>query len=126
MGEDALVEIPLRVAIYHHERRDGNGYPMKMAGDAVPLDARIVALADVYDALTIKRVYKNAMPHAKAAALIREGTGTQFDPAVVEALGRVEAAFGEARTRLQRRIGFGTALMESTLGRGDARHGTAA
>ena len=101
MGEDALVEMSLRVALYHHERWDGNGYPMKMAGEAIPLEARIVALADVYDALTSKRVYKDAMPHAKAAAMIREGAGTQFDPAVVEAFSRIEAAFDEARERLQ-------------------------
>lgn len=101
MGEDALVEMSLRVALYHHERWDGAGYPTKLAGEAIPLEARIVALADVYDALTSRRVYKDAMPHPQAALLIREGAGTQFDPVVVEAFGRVEAAFDEARARLQ-------------------------
>jgi putative two-component system response regulator len=101
MGQDPLVERSLRVALYHHERWDGTGYPMKLAGDEIPLEARIVALADVYDALTSRRVYKDALPHPAAVQAIRAGSGTQFDPAVVAAFLRIEHAFDEVRSRLQ-------------------------
>ena len=69
-----------QIAACHHERWDGAGYPEKLSGDAIPLPARIVAVADVYDALTSARVYKPAMTHAEASKVIREGSGTQFDP----------------------------------------------
>lgn len=101
MGEDALVEMSLRVALYHHERWDGKGYPMGVAAEQIPLEARVVALADVYDALTSKRVYKDAMPHGTVVGMILEGAGTQFDPAVVEAFGRIAGSFDEVRARLQ-------------------------
>jgi len=101
MGEDPLVEMSLRVALYHHERWDGAGYPMKLAGAAIPLEARIVALADVYDALTSKRVYKDAIPHAEVVGVLRDGAGTQFDPAVVEGFLRVEGLFELVAARLR-------------------------
>lgn len=81
------------IAWSHHERFDGSGYPRGLVGDQIPLCARIVALADVYDALTTKRVYKPPFPHEKARAIILEGDGTQFDPAVVEAFVEREHAF---------------------------------
>ncbi|WP_299437400.1 two-component system response regulator [uncultured Rhodospira sp.] len=70
----------------HHEKWDGSGYPRGLAGEDIPVAARIMALADVYDALICKRVYKPAFPHAKAMEIIRDGRGTHFDPAVVDAL----------------------------------------
>ena len=73
------------IARYHHERFDGKGYPAGLAGEAIPLSARIASLADVYDALTTKRVYKDAFSHDKALTIIAEGSGSQFDPEVVEA-----------------------------------------
>ena len=73
------------IARYHHERFDGKGYPLGLAGEAIPLSARIASLADVYDALTTKRVYKDAFSHDKALTIVVEGSGTQFDPEVVEA-----------------------------------------
>lgn len=73
------------IARYHHEHFDGHGYPLGLAGEAIPLAARIAALADVYDALTTKRVYKEAFSHDKAVTIIVEGSGTQFDSEVVEA-----------------------------------------
>jgi putative two-component system response regulator len=73
------------IALSHHERWDGSGYPQGLAGDAIPLSARLMALADVYDALISRRVYKEGMPHEEAARIILEGRGTQFDPDVVEA-----------------------------------------
>lgn len=70
----------------HHERPDGKGYPDRLSGTAVPWLARVLAVADVYDALTSHRPYRAGMPRAKALAIIEEGEGTQFDPAVVRAL----------------------------------------
>jgi putative two-component system response regulator len=73
------------IARCHHERFDGRGYPDRLAGHSIPLCGRIVAVADVYDALTTKRVYKPAFSHEKARKIIVEGSGTQFDPDVVDA-----------------------------------------
>ena len=73
------------VARYHHERFDGSGYPRGLAGQEIPLAARIVALADVYDALTSPRVYKNAYDPYVARRMIVEESGKHFDPAIVEA-----------------------------------------
>ena len=67
------------VAHYHHERWDGSGYPEGLKGRQIPLEARIMAIADVYDALVSKRCYKDSMPFDKADAIIMEGMGTQFD-----------------------------------------------
>ena len=77
----------------HHERWDGSGYPRGLKGEEIPLSARIVALADVYDAVTMKRVYKAAMPHKVARGIILEGNGSHFDPMVVEAFLAVEDQF---------------------------------
>jgi len=78
----------------------GRGRLPQRSGDAIPISARVVALADVYDALTSKRVYKPPMPHERAAAVIRESAGTRFDPAVVDAFGAVEGEFREIARRL--------------------------
>ena len=73
------------VALCHHEKYSGRGYPRGLAGDAIPLCARIMALADVYDALTSRRVYKEAFSHSKAKSIILNESGTHFDPVMVEA-----------------------------------------
>lgn len=73
------------LALCHHERWDGAGYPFGLSGEDIPLEARIVSVVDVYDALCSDRPYKQAMSPDKASELIRAGAGTQFDPAVVEA-----------------------------------------
>ena len=78
------------IAASHHERYDGSGYPAKLVGEQIPLCARIVALADVYDALTSRRVYKEAVPHASAKQFIVAASGSHFDPAVVESFMRCE------------------------------------
>lgn len=75
----------------HHERLDGGGYPGGLAGDQITLDARILAVCDVYDALVSPRVYREAWSHERALALLREAAGTEFDPRCVEALARVLA-----------------------------------
>ncbi len=70
---------------YHHEKWDGTGYPEGLAGEDIPLEARIMALADVYDALRHERPYKEPYSHEKSYAIILEGEGNHFDPLVVEA-----------------------------------------
>ena len=71
------------IAAYHHEKWDGSGYPEGLAGEDIPLCARIMAIADVYDALVARRVYKEGMPAETAFAIIEEGAGTHFDPELV-------------------------------------------
>jgi len=95
-----------QIARYHHERPDGSGYPEGLSGDAIPLSARIVAVADVYDALTTKRVYKDAMPHAQAIEIIVSGAGTQFDSAVVESFTKLEGEFARLAEELSDTLPF--------------------
>lgn len=83
------------IAESHHERPDGAGYPKGLAGDEIPLCARIFSVADVYDALVSKRVYKEAFSHERARQIIIEGVDTQFDSGVVEAFARCEERFRE-------------------------------
>lgn len=83
--EADYLKISAEIALHHHEQYDGTGYPEGLRGEAIPLAARIVALADVYDALVSKRVYKQAIPHEIAEAVILERKGSHFDPAIVEA-----------------------------------------
>ncbi|MBR3536831.1 MAG: HD domain-containing protein [Oscillospiraceae bacterium] len=82
-GESYLKEAR-NMAAYHHERWDGKGYPEGLHGEAIPLSARIMAVADVFDALTSKRVYKPAYPLEKAVDIIKRGSGSQFDAKCVE------------------------------------------
>lgn len=88
------------IALSHHERYDGRGYPRGLKGDDIPLCGRITALADVYDALTSKRVYKPRYSHQTARSLVIDGQGTQFDPDIVEAFLRRESEFVEIHNRL--------------------------
>lgn len=81
----------------HHEKWDGTGYPARLAGTAIARTARVLAVADVYDALRSDRPYRAGLPHTRCVAIIREGAGTHFDPAVVEAFLRVERAIDLAR-----------------------------
>lgn len=72
------------IALYHHERWDGSGYPEGLAGQAIPIAARIVAVADVFDALTMKRPYKDTWPLERVLATVRDGKGSHFDPDVID------------------------------------------
>lgn len=91
--DDEFVEIARNVALYHHEKWNGKGYPTGIAGEEIPVEARIMALADVFDALVSKRCYKDAFSYDKAFSIIEEDLGTHFDPV----LGRV---FLECREEL--------------------------
>ena len=86
IGEDgsSLLRMARDIALCHHEKWDGSGYPQGLSGEDIPLEARIVALADVFDALTSERPYKKAWPIEQATALIREQSGKHFDPQLVE------------------------------------------
>jgi cyclic di-GMP phosphodiesterase len=87
------------IALTHHEQWAGAGYPHGLSGEQIPLAGRIVALADVYDALTSRRVYKDAFPHELARGIILEGSGKHFDPAMVEAFLKLEIQFEAVRSR---------------------------
>jgi response regulator RpfG family c-di-GMP phosphodiesterase len=118
VGADVLtgagfLKMACDMALCHHERYDGSGYPNHLAGDQIPLAARIVALADMYDALTSRRVYKEAYTHEEAFALIREPStheqasailaqesGRRFDPHVMQAFLRCESEFRSIREQL--------------------------
>ena len=84
-----LLNLACEVALYHHEHYNGKGYPMQIAGQEIPLSARIVGLVDVFDALTSERAYKKAWPEQEAISYINNQSGEQFDPLVIEAFLKV-------------------------------------
>jgi len=94
------LEVARLIALYHHERWDGEGYPDGLAGEAIPLPARLMAVADVYDALTHERVYKPAWSMETTDAQILAGAGTQFDPAVVQAFEATRHEMAQVMQRL--------------------------
>jgi adenylate cyclase len=85
LGNVSFLRFARDIAYTHHERWDGYGYPEGLRGDQIPIPGRLMALADTYDALTSKRVYKSQLPHDKAVQIITEEKGSQFDPEVVDA-----------------------------------------
>jgi putative two-component system response regulator len=82
--EDMLLYNAKMFALYHHEHWDGNGYPCGLKHEQIPIQGRIMAIVDVYDALTTKRPYKDMFEHEEALKIILEGRGTQFDPLIVD------------------------------------------
>lgn len=93
LGSSSFLRVAKEIALTHHEKWDGSGYPNQLSGEAIPLSGRLMALADVYDALISKRVYKPAFSHDKAKAIILEGKGKHFDPQIVDAFLAVETQF---------------------------------
>ena len=85
--------IAMQIAHYHHEKWDGSGYPSGLSGDAIPIAARLMALADVFDALICKRVYKPAFTFEDARQIIVDGSGRHFDPDIVDTFIREYDAF---------------------------------
>jgi len=105
-----FLRVAKEIAYSHQEKWDGSGYPQGLAGEAIPLSARLMALADVYDALISRRIYKQAMSQEDAVAIIEEGRGRHFDPDVVEAFRAVAGEFraiaerfGDSDADLQRK-----------------------
>jgi putative two-component system response regulator len=101
LGPDPLLDMGIEVAFDHHERWDGTGYPRRLSAESISLPGRIVALADFYDALTSKRVYKDARSHDDTYRLIIEGSGAHFDPEIVSAFRCRAMDFDRHRARLQ-------------------------
>ena len=88
-----FLQFAKEIAYFHQEKWDGSGYPNGTCGEAIPISARLMALADVYDALISRRVYKEPMSHEKAKQIILEGKGTHFDPDIVEAFNAIDQTF---------------------------------
>lgn len=88
IGESSFLDTAKRVALTHHECWDGSGYPVGLAGEDIPIEGRIVAVADVFDALSSRRPYKPPFPLEKCFRTLHEGRGTQFDPEVIDAFFR--------------------------------------
>jgi putative two-component system response regulator len=83
-SDSAVLQLAASIALTHHERYDGTGYPHGVAGEQIPIEGRIVAIADVFDALTSDRVYRPAMSVDKALSILREGRGTHFDAVLLD------------------------------------------
>ncbi len=97
----SFLQLAREIAYSHHEKWDGTGYPDGVQGDAIPLPGRIMAIADVYDALISKRCYKPAFSHEKAVEIICEGRGKHFDPALVDAFVACADEFREIASRFK-------------------------
>jgi putative two-component system response regulator len=95
----AFLEVARQIAIGHHERWDGGGYPKGLAGEAIPVPARLMALSDVFDALTCRRHYKEAFPMERTLEIICEGRGRHFDPDVVDAFLEIRDSFADIARR---------------------------
>ena len=98
-SQSRFIQTGATVALRHHERYDGTGYPDGLVGEAIPLEARIVAVADVFDALTSDRVYRRALPVDEAMRVMALGRGTQFDSDVLDAFERSLSEILEIRAQ---------------------------
>lgn len=114
-----FLRMAMDIAYHHHEKFDGSGYPHELSGEDIPLAARIMALADVYDALTSARVYKAPVPHAEAVDMIRQGSGGHFDPGICEAFLRREGEF----EKLAEELADTDEVFPSTASRGESGPG---
>ena len=97
--EIGMLQMSKQIALSHQEKWDGSGYPQGLVGDQIPIPARLMALADVYDALISRRVYKPPFSHEKSVAIIAEGRGTHFDPDITDAFLAINASFREIARR---------------------------
>ena len=100
LGHNSFLNIACQIAHSHHERWDGSGYPQGLSGDDIPIPGRLMAIADVYDALINKRCYKEAFSHSDAVNIIKEGRGNHFDPDMVDAFIALECKFIDIATQL--------------------------
>jgi len=99
--DDNYLKESIEMAHYHHEKWDGSGYPTKIKGEEIPLSARIMAVADVFDALVAERVYKKPFTYEKAMEIIMDGSGKHFDPVVVNAFAKISEQLYKDRTKLE-------------------------
>ena len=98
--ESAVLSMGIEISRYHHEKWDGSGYPHGLQRNAIPLAARILAVADVYDALSFTRCYKPAYTHEYSCEIIMQSSGSHFDPDVVDAFVDVNDKFRESREQM--------------------------
>jgi putative two-component system response regulator len=111
--EIEVLSLAKEIAYYHHEKWDGTGYPEGLLGEQIPVSARLMALADVYDALICRRIYKEPLPHAQAVKIIEQCSGKHFDPDVVDAFMALQdnfnviaMAFTETNAEIQRKAEY--------------------
>ncbi len=119
LGKSTFLQHARELAHSHHEKWDGSGYPLGLKGDDIPISGRLMAVADVYDALISKRSYKPPMPHEKAMQIVAEGKGTHFDPDIVEACLELEGVFrnialtfADYEEENQTLVGVGSSVVE--------------
>lgn len=101
LGSNSFLRLAREISLTHHEKWDGSGYPAGLAGEDIPLSGRLMAVADVYDALISKRVYKPAFSHEEAKEIIVKGSGSHFEPGIVAAFLACEAQFREIAAQFQ-------------------------
>jgi len=95
LGTNSFMHFAREIAETHHEKWDGSGYPNGLKGDEIPISGRLMAVADVYDALISKRVYKPAFPHSQAMDILRQGSASHFDPDIIAALDVLDTRFAD-------------------------------
>ena len=102
LGEsNEFLRFAREITYSHQEKWDGSGYPENLSGDSIPISARLMAVADVYDALISKRVYKPAFPHQEAIDIMRKGRGSHFDPDILDVFLRISDEFNEIAQRFK-------------------------
>ena len=126
-SSSSILDLAATIALSHHEKWDGSGYPRGVVGEAIPIEGRIVAVADVFDALTSDRVYRQAFSVEEAVEMMLEQRGRHFDPVLLDAFMEVLGKLRSRRARADRAADLG-ALVEgiletfaTALQRGDAR-----
>lgn len=113
-SEVPLFRMASQIALTHHEKFDGSGYPAGLQGSDIPLCGRIVAVADYFDALTMGRCYRPALPLEQALKMLRENAGSHFDPSVVRAFFEAKHEILDARTRINRGEDLGATRQEAS------------
>lgn len=128
LGNSDFLGMAREIAMFHHERWDGNGYPTGITGTQIPLAARIVAIADVYDALASRRVYKPAFSHTRCVEEICKNAGSHFDPEIVNVFTTIAGQFADIAMRFQDqgkldKMSFAEAeLLDQIVDNGDEHH----
>ncbi len=93
LTDSMFIDTVVNIVYHHHERWNGSGYPLGLRTSSIPIEARIMAVADVYDAVTTNRIYKSAVSHEEAVSILKQGAGIEFDPDMIQAFLKVEQTF---------------------------------